>query len=115
MVKLFQSYQKWLPLMVGYDILARSDINAPNPIHRYACQFTHKTGYFALTGGLILAAGYLTFEATILQEYSDNFYIFAALLLNTFFYLSMTYKTETVLDLIKQFENIVDERKLKCS
>lgn len=111
MVKLFQSFQKWLPLMVGYDILATSDIYAPNKIHRYACHFTHQTGYFTLSVGLILAVGFLTFEATKLQEYSDNFYIFSSLLLNTFFYFSMTYKTDTVIKLIKRFETIVDERK----
>lgn len=97
--------------MVGYDILAKSDVHAPNLVQRYACYFTHKTGYFTLSGGLILAVGFLTFEATKLQEYSDNFYIFSSLLLNTFFYASMTYKTETVIKLIKGFETIVDERK----
>lgn len=97
--------------MVGYDILAKSGINPPNAIQRYACQFTHKAGYFTLSGGLILAVGFLAFEANKLQEYSDNFYIFASLLLNTFFYICMTYKTETVVKLIKRFENIVDERK----
>lgn len=111
MVKLFKSFQEWLPLMVGYDILAKSDISAPNSIQRYACQFTHQIGYFIFSGGLILAVGFLTFEATKLQEYSDNFYIFSSLLLNTFFYISIKYKTETILNLIKRFENIVDERK----
>lgn len=111
MVKLFQSFQKWLPLMVGYDILAKSNINAPNVVQRYACQVTHQVGYFTLTGGLFLAVGFLAFEASKLEEYSDNFYIFASLLLNAFFYISIKYKTETVLNLIKRFEIIVNERK----
>lgn len=111
MVKLFQSFQKWLPLMVGYDILAKSGIKASNSMQRYACQLTHQAGYFTFFVGLSLAIGFLTCEATKLQEYSDNFYIFSSLLLNAFFYISIKYKTDTIINLVKRFERIVDERK----
>lgn len=111
MVKLFKSFQNWLPIMVGYDNLANSNINAPNSIQRYACRLTHQAGYFTFFVGLSLAIGFLTFEATKLEEYSDNFYIFASLLLNAFFFISIKYKTEKIINLIKRFERIVNERK----
>lgn len=110
-MKLFQKYQKMIPFMVGYDILAKYGIIASNSFQKHFCNISNSMGCYVFLSGIICAGGFLVFEAQTLQEYSDNFYIVLALINGTVSYVAIKFKCEIAFQLFKKIEEIIKNRK----
>lgn len=107
---LFEPARKMFPLLVGYEILEEYGFVAPNIYHRHFCRFTSLFGCFVLGIGLFLVGGFIAFQANTFQEYSDNFYGFATLLNDTFYFLYMPWFCVDVLEMSEYLENVIKER-----
>lgn len=107
---LFKPARKLFPILVGYEILEEYGFNAPNEYQKRFCRFTSLFGYFVLTNGLIFVGGFIAFQANTFQEYADNFYGFATLLNDTFYFLYMPWFCADVLGMSEYLEDVITER-----
>lgn len=109
-MKVFEKYQKMIPLIVGYDNLAKYGVTAPNPLQKYLCNISNRIGFWVFLSGIIFAGGFIAFEAQTLQEYSDNSYIVLALTNATITYLAMKWKSVTTFQSFGKIQKIIENR-----
>lgn len=107
---LFEPAQKMFPILVGFEMLQKYGFIASNVYQKNFCRFTSLFGCFVLTNGLILVGGFIAFQANTFQEYSDNFYGFATLLNDTFYFLYMPWFCIDVLEMNQCYEKVIKER-----
>lgn len=110
-MKVFQNYQKWIPFLVGYDILANYGIVAPNPFRKHLCYIISRLDYALFLCGIIFAGGFLIFEAQTPQEYSDNSYVLLALINSSLLNIALKWKCEITLKSFQKIEEIINNRK----
>lgn len=110
-MKLFQTYQKLLPLLIGYEKLCKFGFNAPNLTEKYLCSITSKIGPFALAGGIIVTGGCVAFVAKTIQEYTANINMVVAAINDLIILVSLRWRFVKAFQLIKHCEYMVEERK----
>lgn len=115
MIRIFQTYQKLLPILIGYDKLNKYGFTAPNAIEKYLCCFTSKIGPIALIGGLMLTGGCIAFVANTVQEYTTNINMVFAAINDLLILISLRWRFIKVFQLIKQCENMIEDRKYTFS
>lgn len=108
---LFEPAQSVFPILVGYELLEDSGYTASNVYEKHFCRFTSLFGCFMLAISLILVGGFVAFQANTLQESADNFYAFATLLNDTFYFLYMPWFCTDVLEMSDYLEEVMNERK----
>lgn len=109
-MKLFEPVRKVLPILVGFDVLSKYGITAPNVFQQNLCRFTSLFGYVILSSSVLLMGGFFAFEATNFLDYSDNFYAFETLLIDTFYFTSIQWLYKNIFELNECYEKLIDER-----
>lgn len=110
-MKLFQTYQGLLPVLIGYDKLKKYGFKAPNPIKKYLCRFTSILGYFVLVGSIFLTGGSIAFVAKTFREYTDNVPILITAANDTLIFVTLRWRFTEIFEMIKNYEILIEERK----
>lgn len=103
-----------IPILVGYDVLAKCGLCAPNEFQKYLCRVTSMMGFVLCVGGITFSVGFLAFEAETLQEYSENLYIFFTILNDSLYFVLLRWLCKDTFQLNQYYERIMKERKEKC-
>lgn len=110
-MKLFQTFQKLLPILVGYDKLSKYDLNPSCPNQNYLFYFTSRFANFVFLTSIIDSACCLIFVASTVQEYTDNVVLFAAAANDTFGFIMLRLRLDKMFDLGIRCEKMIKERK----
>lgn len=113
LMKLFAVYRKLLPILIGFEKLERFGFCPSSSLQKYLYRFTSLMGYFVFVAGLILAAGFLAYQAETAQEYAENTNMLITLLCDTFYIFSLRWRFKTCLQLIELCASIIEERECK--
>lgn len=107
---LFEPARKTFPILVGYEMLESYGFIASNVYEKHFCRFTSSFGCFILANSLILLGGFIAFQANTFQECADNFYGFATLLNDTFYFLYMPWFCTDALEMSQYLEEVMKQR-----